>query len=54
MGDALTKGRAKEGRVKNCEEEKGDCLECSFHSIFIPGNLWQAVCWATEREGGGT
>ena len=52
VGDALRKGRAQEGRVERCAEEEEDRLARSFHSTVMSGKLQQAVCWATDREGG--
>ena len=51
--DALEKGRARVGCVKRREENEKDYLACSFLSTLLLRKLWQAVCWATNREGGG-
>ena len=36
----------------NGEEEYEKALSHKFHSIVLSGKLPQAVCWATDREGG--
>ena len=53
VGYALTEGRAQEGRIKRHVEEEEDRLACSFHITVLWGKLRQAVCWATDIEGGG-
>ena len=53
VGDALTEGRAQEGRVERRVEEGGGILVSSFRSTVLLGNLHKAVCWATDGEGGG-
>ena len=44
--------RAKEFRVKIRKEEEENCHGSRFHSTLLSGKLRQAVCWATNREGG--
>ena len=46
-------GRAREGRVARIDEEEEDCLAHIFHSTLLSGNLRQAVCQATNQQGGG-
>ena len=52
-GDVLEEVRSREGRIKQYEEEEEDRLVRSFHSTFLPVKLRQAVCQATNHEGGG-
>ena len=53
MGGEFTEGRYREGRVEQSDVEEQDRLARSFHSTWMPGKLWQAVCWDNNREGGG-
>ena len=46
-------GRAREGRVKRREEEEEeDFLARIFYSTFLLVNLWQAICWSANIQGG--
>ena len=53
MGDAEAEGAAREGRSAFSGEEEYDAVARSFHETVLSGKLWQAVRWATNREGGG-
>ena len=44
---------AREGRVKQSNEEEEGCLAHSFHITLMSVKLRQAVCQATDRDGGG-
>ena len=51
--DALAEGRAQEGRVERRVEEEEDLLAHNIDITVLSGKLWQEVCWATDRWGGG-
>ena len=53
VGDAEAKGDAREGRNASGEEEEDKSLAGSYHDTVMLVNLRKAVCWATNREGGG-
>ena len=53
MGDAEAEGAAREGRAAFSGEEEDNTVARSFHETVLSGKLRQAVCWATDREGGG-
>ena len=53
VGDADVEGAAREGRAAFSREEEVYAVARGFHETVRSGNLWQAVRWATEREGGG-
>ena len=53
VGDAKAEGDAREGRAAFSGEEEEDAVARSFHETVLSGKLWQAVCRATYREGGG-
>ena len=52
-GDAEAEGAAREGRAASGGEEDDDTVAHSYHDTVLSGKLWQAVRWATDREGGG-
>ena len=53
VGDAEAEGSTHEGRSALSGEEEDDAAARSFHKTVLSGNLQQAVCRATDREGGG-
>ena len=53
VGDAEVEGAAQEGRAASGGKEEDNALARSYHKTLLPGNLCQAVLWATDREGGG-
>ena len=53
VGDAEAEGAARKGRSAFSGEEEEDAMARSFHDTMLSGKLRQAVCWATNREGGG-
>ena len=53
VGDALEEGRATEDNIYQHKEEEEDILARSFHITLLLENLWQAICRATNRKGGG-
>ena len=53
VGDAKAEGATCEGRLAFSGEEEGDAVALSFHNTVLSGKLLQAVCRATDREGGG-
>ena len=53
MGNAEAEGVAQEGRAAFGGEEEEVAADRSYHDTVLSGNLWQAVRWATDREGGG-
>ena len=34
-------------------KEEDDTVALSFHETVLSGNIWKAICRATDREGGG-
>ena len=53
VGDAEVEEAAREGRAAFIGEEEDDAVARGFHETVISGKLRQAVCQATDREGGG-
>ena len=53
VGDAEAEGAAQECRAAFSGEEEEDAVARSFHDTVLLGKLQQAVCQATDREGGG-
>ena len=53
VGDAESEGAAQEVRAASGREEEDDAVAWSFHDTVLSGYFWQAVCQATDREGGG-
>ena len=53
VGDAESEGKVREGRAASGGEEEDEVLAQSYHSTFLSGKIWQAVCRANNREGGG-
>ena len=53
VGDAEAEGAAREGRAAFSGKEEGDTVARSFHETVLLGKLWQAICQATDWEGGG-
>ena len=53
VGDAKAEGAARKGRATSGSEEEDEAVSRSYHDTVLSGNLWQAVCRATDREGGG-
>ena len=53
MGGAVVEVRAREVRVKQCEEAEEDHPARRFHSTLLLEKLRQVFRWATDREGGG-
>ena len=53
VGDAEAKGAAREGRAASGGEEEDEAVARSYHNTVLSGKLQQAVCRATDREGGG-
>ena len=53
VGDAETKGTAREGRSAIVVEGENEVVARSYHDTVFSGKLRQANFWATEREGGG-
>ena len=49
----MAEGAAKEGRSASGGDEEDEAVARSYHDIVFLGKLWQAVCQATERKGGG-
>ena len=52
LGDVVAERSLREVQAAKYGEEEEDCLAHSFHSTFLYGNMRQAVCWETNREGG--
>ena len=52
VGDAEAEGNVREARSA-CGGEEEDENTRSYHNTVLLGNMRQAVCWATDREGGG-
>ena len=52
VGDAEAEGANREGRAASGNEEEGEAVSQSYHDTVLSGKLCQAVCWATDREGG--
>ena len=53
VGESKAEGAAREGRAAFRSEEEDYAVARSFHEKVLSGKLRQAVCWATNREGGG-
>ena len=53
VGDAEAKGAAREGRAARGGEEEDEAVARSYHDTIFFVKLRQAVCQATDREGGG-
>ena len=53
VGDVEAEGDAKEGRAASGGEEEDQMVSRSCHDTILSGKLKQAVCWETNREGGG-
>ena len=53
VGDADVEGAAREGRAASGGEEEYNAVARSYHDTMLSGKLIQAVCQATDREGGG-
>ena len=53
VGDAEAEGAAREGRATSAGEEEDEAVARSYHDTVLYGMLRQAVCRATNREGGG-
>ena len=53
VGDAEAEGAACEGRSAFSGKKEDDAVARSFHETVLSGKLHQAVCRATDREGGG-
>ena len=53
MGDAEAEGAARKGTAAFSGEEEHNAVLRSFHETVLSGKLRQAVCWATDWEGGG-
>ena len=53
-GGGLQGGRVhQEGRATSSGKEEDEAVAQSYHDIVLSGKLQQAVCLATNREGGG-
>ena len=52
MGDAEAEGAPREGRSAIGGEKEDEAFLRSYHYTVLPGKLRQAVCPATNREGG--
>ena len=53
VGDAEAEGAAREGRPASGGEEDDEAVAWSYHDTVLSGKLQPAICWATDREGGG-
>ena len=53
VGDADVEEAALEGSAAFIGKEEDDAVAQSFHETVFSGKLRQAVCRATNREGGG-
>ena len=53
VGEAEAERATREGRAASGGEKGDEAVARSFHKTVISGKLRQAVCWATDREGGG-
>ena len=53
VGYAESEGADRESRSDIRGEEEDEAVAQSFHSTVLSGGLRQAVCCATNREGGG-
>ena len=53
VGDAEAEGFTREGRASRGGDEEDDAIARSYHSTLLFDNLIQAVCWETNRKGGG-
>ena len=53
LGDAKVEGAAREGRSALSGEEEDEAVARSYHNTVISGNICQAVCQVTDREGRG-
>ena len=51
--DAEAEGAAQEGRAASGGKEEEESVAQSYHNTVLSGNLQQAVCRATDTEGGG-
>ena len=52
-GDAKAEGAAREVRAASVGKEEDDTIAQSYHDTVLSGKLRQAVCQATDKEGGG-
>ena len=53
VGDTEAEGAARERRAASGREEEDEAVARSYHGTVLSGKLPQAVCRATDREGGG-
>ena len=51
--DTEEEGAALEGTAANGKEENDEAISLSCHDTVLSGKLRQAVCRATDKEGGG-
>ena len=49
--DAKAEGAAREGRASSDGKEEEEAVARSYHATVFLGKIWQAVRWATNREG---
>ena len=53
VGDAEAEGPAREGRADSGREEEDEAASRIYNDTVLSSKLRQAVCRATDREGGG-
>ena len=53
VGNAEAEGAAQEGRSASGGKEEDESAAWSYHDTILSRKLWQDVCQATDREGGG-
>ena len=53
LGDAKAEDATREVRSTSGGEKEDEAVARSYHDTVLSGKLLQAVCWSTDREGGG-